>query len=456
MKSPDADKRGEAATELADIDIRVGKVSVGRAIGLSLFLLLLTLLVLFGVLYVARGSPVHGVVVEGLRALPPSVDDPVFARTMELHAGARLLEGNNIEILLDGNGTFPKMWSDIRQARRSLTVQMYYCTPGALADTVARILAERSRAGVRVLMLLDAFGCRTMQRRWLDSLQAAGVDVQHLRPLKWYKLDRLSHRSHVRSVVVDGQIGYAGGFGFGDPWLGDGRAPDQWRETNVRATGAIVAQLQAAFMAGWAEATGELMAGELYFPSEPPVSGGVRAAMIHFAPTQGSAAAERFLALSIASARRTLYIANSYFVPDVQFRRMLKDAVRRGVDVRVLTAGEKTDEMVTLFAARARYEELLAAGVRIYEYRPTMMHAKAFVVDGRWSSIGSLNFDNRSMSYNDEANAVMLDQEFGAKMDSLFMTDLSHSDEMRLETFRRRPWWCKLMEFGANLISDLL
>ncbi len=457
MKAHATEEQPATATgELSEIDIRVGKVSLGRAIALSLLLLMLTLLILFGILYAARGSAVHGVVVEGFRSLPPAVDDPIFARTMELHAGTRLVDGNAVEILLNGDGTFPRMLRDIVTARRSITVQMYYVTPGVLIDSISHHLIAKAREGVRVLVLLDAFGTRTMQRSQLDSLRAAGVHVEHLRPLRWYKLGRLSHRSHVRSVVIDGEIGYSGGFGFGDPWLGDGQSENEFRETNVRMTGAMVLQLQAAFMAGWVEATGELMAGELYFPAELRSKGDTRAAMIHFSPTEGNAAAERFVALSIVAARNTLYIANSYFVPDVQFRRMLAEAAKRGVDVRILTAGPITDERMTRYAARARYEELVAAGVRIYEYMPTMMHAKTFVVDGRWSSIGSLNFDNRSMAYNDEANAVVLDARFGAALDSIFVADLSRSNEILLDTFRRRSAWSRLMEFGANLISALL
>jgi cardiolipin synthase len=184
--------------------------------------------------------------------------------------------------------------------------------------------------------------------------------------------------------------------------------------------------------------------------------GSVRASLLHFVPTVGSTPAERFLALSISGARRTLYISNSYFVPDDDFRSLLVRAAKRGVDVRVLTAGDKSDVKTTVYAGRARYPELLKGGVRIYEYRPTMMHAKTFVVDGVWSTVGSLNFDNRSLVFNNESNIVALDEGVGARLDSLFMDDLRYATEIKLDAFNRRPWMEKLLEWSANALQRVL
>ena len=166
--------------------------------------------------------------------------------------------------------------------------------------------------------------------------------------------------------------------------------------------------------------------------------------------------AERFLALSIAGARKTMYISNSYFVPDDDFRRMLVAAAKRGVDVRLLTTGDKTDIRTTWYAGRRRYEELLSGGVRIYEYQPSMMHAKTFVIDGAWSTIGTMNFDNRSLAFNDETNLVAFDRRLGAAMDSIFLDDLKFSKEIQLEEFRRRPWHQKVFENAAHLLSRVL
>lgn len=169
-------------------------------------------------------------------------------------------------MLANGDATFPLLWSDLRSARRSVTVQIYYAGPGAVADSVTRILAERARTGVEVYFLYDAFGAQELPQRYLDTLRAAGARVAEFRPVRWYALDRASHRSHVRDIIVDGTIAYTGGFGFDDKWLGGGQRRREWRETNARFAGPAVSPLQAAFIAMWAEATGELLTGERFFP----------------------------------------------------------------------------------------------------------------------------------------------------------------------------------------------
>jgi cardiolipin synthase len=182
----------------------------------------------------------------------------------------------------------------------------------------------------------------------------------------------------------------------------------------------------------------------------------VQAGLMHSIPSTGSTPAERFMALSIAGARKTLYITNSYFVPGESFMQLLLAAARRGVDVRVLTVSEKTDVKTTWYAGRTYYEKLLEGGVKIYEYQPTMIHSKSFVVDGIWSYVGSMNFDNRSMSFNDESLLVALDRGIGAKMDSIFMDDLKWSKEIKLDEFRKRPLSNKVLEWGAQKLRRVL
>jgi cardiolipin synthase A/B len=262
-------------------------------------------------------------------------------------------------------------------------------------------------------------------------------------------------RMHTRGVVIDGRIAYTGGFGIADKWLGDGVQKDQWRDTNVRFEGPAAEELQAAFAAGWAEATGELISGEFFFPL-PIRAGGTSAGLLHSMPTIGSTAAERFLALSVSGARKTLYISNSYFVPDDDFRQLLLDAVKRGVDVRILTEGPETDVKFTLYAGRARYEQLLVGGVKIYEYQNTVLHSKTLVSDGIFSTIGSMNFDNRSLAFNNETNLAILDARIGAQMDSLFFEDLKHAEVITPEWIEARPLWERFVMGFSNLISRVL
>jgi cardiolipin synthase len=429
-----------------------------KRIGVVLGVLLLLVLSLIGILSITRGTPVRAVVAIGDHDGPPAVTDSLFAQQMELYTGLHLTRGNAAQQMLNGIGTYPQLWKDLRAAKRTITVQMYYSQPGAVADTMAAVLKERARAGVRVLFVLDAFGSQNLKKEWADSLRAAHVELALLRQLHWYSLHNASDRSHVRVVVIDGEIGYTGGFGLADYWLGNGRAKDEWRETNVRFEGPAVMGLQAAFAAAWAECTGELIAGDTFFPKKAftTVDGGLRAGLFFSSPTTGSTPAERFIALSIASARKSLYVTNSYFVPDDDFRKLLKVARARGVDVRILTVSKETDVKTTWWAGRSRYEELLRAGIRIYEYQPTMMHAKTFIVDGMWGSIGSMNFDNRSLAFNNESNLVFLDSTLGAQMDSTFMDDLTRSKEIVLAEFERRPWYYHVIEFGASVFSRLL
>jgi cardiolipin synthase A/B len=429
----------------------VKKTALVLLAGIALVLLII------GILSVTRGTLVKQVIAVGDRGGPPQVSDPLFPRTIELFTGTHIDSGNNVQILLNGVGTYPLLWKDIASAKRTLTVQLYYSQPGAVADTMAKYLTERARAHVRVLLLLDAFGSQPLKKDWVTGLKRAGVEFAWLRPLSWYTLNRAAERSHVRSVVVDGRVGYTGGFGLADYWLGDGHHDGQWRETNARFEGPTVAALQAAFASGWAEATGELLTGDLFFPPMAFADdGNVDAGLMHSIPTIGSTPAERYMALSIVGARKTLYITNSYFVPNDDFCNLLIKAVKNGVDVRVLTVSSNTDVKTTWYAGRALYERLLVGGVRIYEYQPAMMHAKTIVVDGLFSAIGSMNFDNRSLAFNNESQVLALDTGVGQRMDSIFLDDLRYSQEIKLETFRNRPWTGKVLEWGAQKLRRLL
>ena len=429
-----------------------------RPLARTLGIIAWSALALIGLLSITRGTPLSNIDF-GSRSRPPTVSDPSFRDLIALMSNIQFEPGHRVTEHLNGDGTYPQLWADLRSAQRTITIQMYYAKPGAVADTLAAVLAERARAGVRVLLLLDAFGAMSLKEKWEDQLESAGVEVAMLRKLKWFGLHNAMDRSHVRVVVVDGRVGYTGGFGIADYWLGNARTPDEWRETNVRFEGPAVRELQAAFAAGWVEATGELLVDDRFFlrrtsPTTP--LGSAVAGVLFTGTTTGSTDAERFLAMTIAGASRTLYIANSYFVPDDDFRSLLVDAARRGVDVRVLTVSDETDIRTTWYAGRARYRELLEGGVKVYEYQPTMMHAKTLVADGIWGSIGSANFDNRSLAFNNESNLIVWDRAFGAVMDSTFLRDLAVAREISLPEFSKRPWTTRMIEMGASVLQRIL
>jgi cardiolipin synthase len=425
------------------------------ALGALVFVVLL--LAVLGFFYLIRGTPVHRVRAPGDAEGPPGVDDPLFCDTIALLTKTPLTPGHRVEVMHCGDETYPRLWEDLRSAKRSITLQMYYCQPGRMADEFRDILLERAKAGVRVLFMRDAFGAGPLPKDYIKSLEDGGVQVAAFRPTRWYELHKVQHRSHIRVVVVDGSIGWTGGFGIDDKWYGDGRHKDQWRDTNVRFEGPAVQQLQATFAAGWAEATGTLLTGDIFFPPEGlEPAGGVYAGLLHAAPTVGSTSAERFMALSIASARKRLYVTNSYFVPNDDFCSLLVEAAKRGTDVRILTCNRDGDVKTTYYAGRTHYERLLREGVRLYEYRPAMMHAKSIVVDGRWAAAGTMNFDNRSMAFNDESMLMALDDQLGATFERTFLKDLEYSDEIELETFRRRGIVDRVKERAATMVSRLL
>lgn len=410
-------------------------------------------LAVIGSLHLTRGTVVRHVQAIDADGDAPAVSEPEFPLTVMMLTGASLTRRNRVDVTLNGDGTYPRLWQDLRSAQHSITLQLYYGAPGRMATMLGDILRQRAAAGVGVFVLYDAFGTANIPPEQLASLRAAGVTAQPFRPIRLSNLHLAQHRSHLRGIVIDSQVGWTGGFGIDDKWFGDGRSNGSWRETNVRFEGPAVRQLQAAFAAAWVEATGVLMTARA---AVDRLEDGVTAGVLYASPTLGSTVAERFLALSIAGARKTLYITNAYFAPDDHFVEILNAAARRGVDVRILTGGPRTDVTVVRLAGRASYDLLLTAGVRVYEWQPSTLHAKTFVVDGEWATIGSMNFDNRSLALNDEATLMVVDRRIGGRMEEIFLDDLRHSEEITVSHFGQRSWIERLAERAAHLITPLL
>jgi cardiolipin synthase len=410
--------------------------------------LIFGVLALIGLLDAVKGTPVKHVI--GFRGgAIPSVHDKDFETSMELATRTELFPGNRAEYFWNGDQTYPRLFEDMRNAKESITILLYYNKDGRMADIIADILIERAQAGVDVLFLFDAWGT-SWKGEYIARLRRLGVRMEKFRPIGLQAINSLNHRSHIRVVCVDGRIGWTGGFGIDDKWFGGGRTHNEWRDTNVRFTGPAVSQLQSAFTSCWAETTGELLVGRRLYPVNDENAAvdddGIIGGVLHGSPSVGSTEAERFFALSIAAAKEKLYITNSYFVPDRDFRRLIAEAARRGADVRILTVSERGDVKSTWYAGRARYAELLRAGVRIFEYQPTMMHAKTIVVDGRWCGVGSMNADNRSLSFNEETVFLTLSEQAAGVVEGHFLEDLAHSKEIHLAEFEQRGRWERLKE----------
>jgi cardiolipin synthase len=383
------------------------------------------------------------------------VHDLAFLQTMHALTGAALSPGNKVEILKNGVQIFPSMLVAIRAAKRTINLEFYIYWDGEIGRTFAEALAERARAGVVVKVILDAVGSSAMSARLIDFLRRNGIDLEWYHPLRWYTLSRFNHRTHRKVLVVDGTVGFSGGVGIADEWLGDADSKDHWRDTVARVEGPAVTQMQFAFMDNWVKSRGELLTGLDYFPAIEP-RGEHLAQVIKSSPSEGSSTVKLLYIVSIVSAQKSIWISNAYFVPDRDTIRALEGAVRRGVDVRVIVPGELTDVPIVRQASRLHYELLLRRGIRIFEYQPTMMHAKTMVVDGVWTTIGSSNFDDRSFRLNDEVNVNVYDPGIAAQMEAMFQEDLARSREVTAAKWFRRPIFDRLKEAIAGVVKRQL
>ena len=384
-----------------------------------------------------------------------ATDEPQFRRSMGVLLGPPIVDGNQVEILLNGDPIFAAMLQAIRAAERSITFETYIYWSESIGREFSEALIERARAGVKVHLMLDFIGSIKMEAAAIEAMQRAGVQVQRFHKPVWWKFTRLNNRTHRKLLVVDGKVGFTGGVGIADKWRGHAQDQEHWRDTHVRVEGPVVGQMQAVFADNWAKATGVVLDGPLYFPALA-ARGAQSAQMFSSSPTGGSESMLLMYLMSITAARTSLHLSSSYFVPDELTVGALVAAARRGVKVRIITPGHHIDSELVRAASRERWGPLLRAGIRIAEYQPTMYHVKALVVDALMVSVGSTNFDQRSFSLNDEANLNILDADFAARQLAVFEQDWGRSREITLREWENRPWTEKLHSEMAALVGSQL
>lgn len=384
-----------------------------------------------------------------------ALGEPSFFPTIEALTASPIVGGNSVDLLLNGEEIFPSMLEAVRAAERTITYAQYFYEDGPVARDLAEALAERCRAGVGVSVLLDAFGTLGMPREYTDLLRRAGCHVAWFRPLTQEIFNRANYRNHRRILVVDGRIGFTGGSGVSRKWMGNGRVENHWRDTDVRVQGPAVEFLQGAFAENWLETTGIVLGGEAYFPRPLQPKGQVYAQVIRSSPAGGSFGMYTAFLLAIASARRSIYITNPYFVLDRAMQQELVLARRRGARVVVLVPGA-IDHNIVRQASRGQFGRLLRAGIDVWEYRAGLLHAKTMVIDGVWSTVGSTNLDNRSFALNDELNLVVYNAGVGRRMQQIFLDDLSHAQQVSYKDWRGRGLWSRFLEFLAVPIKDQL
>jgi cardiolipin synthase A/B len=379
------------------------------------------------------------------RARPPAarIDSREFVNYLSAIVNARPLPPGEVRVLNRGDEVFAAELRAIREARRSIHMEVYLFLRGRVAEETLAALEDRARSGVRVRLIVDRYGSLLTPKRYFDSLLAAGGEVCWYQPIAWYTLKRLNNRTHRDVLVVDGAVAFVGGVGVADFWVGPGVRGRPWRDTMIQVSGPLAMGLQTSFAENWLEAAGEILpdtefeagpgAGELA-PAGPEV-----ALVVNSAPSEGrSTRARTLFQVLVASARESICIASPYFIPDRRLCAELVEAVRRGVSVTVLVPGRWNNHPLTRLASRRRYGQLLEGGVAIHEYQSAMMHAKILIVDHVWSVVGSTNFDNRSFGLNDEVNVAILQKALAAGLEADFAADLAESHAMTLEQWRRR------------------
>jgi len=376
-----------------------------------------------------------------------------FANSIEGTTGALFLDGNRVTLLNNGDEFYPAMLDAIRAAQRSVTIEAYIYWSGEIGLTFARALADRARDGVSVKVLLDAVGSATIGTTILETLESGGCQLAWFHPIHWYTIRRFNFRTHRKTLVVDGRVGFTGGAGIADHWSGHAQDPDHWRDMQVRLEGPGVVALQTGFVANWLETTGELVTGPAFFPATPPV-GDVAVQTVMSSPAAGSSAVRMLYLLSIVCARSSILIANPYFVPDGAAIDALVDARKRGVRVRVLVSGIRNDNWLARQNSVRLFGRLLEVGVEVFEYNRTMLHHKIMVVDGVWATIGTTNFDNRSFAFNEESNITFTERALITRMTGIFDEDVAHADRLTLERWRTRGAVARGQEFLASFLQD--
>jgi cardiolipin synthase A/B len=379
-----------------------------------------------------------------LDKLPPLGDG---LQTLAGLTGGAVYDGNSVEVL-QNSALFPAMEADIAAATCTVHLETFVWTAGELEGRFVELLCAKAREGVRVRLLIDALGGSGGTRECMQRMRDAGVELaEYCRPA-WWNLRRFNHRTHRKVLIVDGAISYTFGHGIADQWLGDGEDEKHWRDTGVRLEGPIACALQSVFMENWMEETNCVPAGEGCYP-QLEKRGDIPVHVVSSASNEVGSKVALLYTVAIASARREVIIQNPYFAPDDGVCELLAKMVARGVAVHLMVPGKRTDSPFVRMAGSHLYQSLLEAGVRVYEFQPTLLHQKIVVVDGIWSHVGSTNFDARSLALNEEVGVGILDQQIASELKAAFAADLKRSTELQLERWRKRP----LLERGYSWLA---
>lgn len=368
-----------------------------------------------------------------------------FLRALHGAAGDSISEGNAVDLYQNGDEIFPPMLAAIHASRSTIHFSTYVYWAGAVPETFARALSDAAQRGVAVRIVLDSEGAEPMPKRLVQQMRDAGCTVAWFRQMRWFDWMKYNHRTHRRLLIVDGTIAFTGGVGIADEWTGHAQGPTHWRDTHVRLTGPIVASLQGAFTDNWNQCTQELLLHGRDYPKLQP-TGDVPVCAVVSTPANGASEAQRVMAACVAGSTRTLHVSNAYFVPPTSFIDALCTASGRGVDVKILVPGPYHDKKFVQRASRHTWPRLVRAGVQIYEYQPTMMHAKTVIADEELLLVGSINFDPRSFSLNAECGVVIISRRLAMDAEKFYQADIARSRQVTLEQLASVGIYNKLLD----------
>ncbi|WP_432071136.1 phospholipase D-like domain-containing protein [Streptomyces sp. AA1529] len=393
--------------------------------------------------------------VEGRPAESVREREQYIRRRLERLIGVAATEGNALRVLRNGDEIFPAMLRAIREARHTIDMMTFVYWQGEIAHEFAHALGERARNGVRVRLLLDGFGSRPIEKSLLADMERAGVAVQWFRKPMWVSPFKQNHRCHRKALVVDERTAFTGGVGIAQEWCGDARHPGEWRDTHVEVRGPAVDGVSAAFAQNWAECHDELFdEADRFVEQDTPGTALVQ--VVRGSASFGWQDMQTLLRVVLESARERVRLCTAYFTPDDYFVDLMSRTARRGVRVEILLPGPHTDKRVSRLGGRHVYDDLLRAGVRIAEYRPTMMHAKVVTVDGIVALTGSTNLNRRSLEHDEEVMLAVIDERFTATLDDHFTADWADAERITAGRWRRRPGTERLKEAAVLPIRRFL
>jgi cardiolipin synthase len=362
---------------------------------------------------------------------------------------------NSVEVLQNGDQFFPALFKDIKGAKETINFESYVWWEGDICGEFAKAMAAKAREGLEVRLQLDALGAMKIKKEYVEMMKEAGVCLSFYRPFQLSELGMLNTRTHRKIAVFDARVAYLFGHGIASQWTGDGQDGKHWRDTGVRLKGPVVNSVQSVFADNWVEQTAEVLIGPKYFP-EQEKAGNIRVHVSGSSPKGGISTLEIMFKLTVASAQRELFISNPYFIPDNDVCELLSRAVKRGVDVRIMVPGPFNDSQIVKHAGHRYFGDLLENGVKLYEHQKTLIHQKIMVVDGLWSHVGSTNLDDRSFDINDEVSMGIIDEGVASQLRAAFEEDMENCVQLKAESWHRRPFWHRTMDWFCYQFNEQL